>query len=552
MKRKPRWYFGVIALLFVITMSVLALFLYRAHGQATILVQEQFNEQQMLVARQTTGGIKGKIHFLVAQLNMLSRTLSVVDIDLQTARQTMGHVQSHLKKYHVTNIGLIDHQGTLRLALSAIPPEGVNLTNQKYFAAAKASKAQYPSFELVSVPDAGKETLYIAIGMSVLKDNEFVGVVVFIVEIAKLIEDSVPPLSENRICWVVDRSTTLLYHPQYKAGTTIGDLPKRDASFDGFVKAAGLGEAHQAQYISPAGSRMIAAAFSLEIGDQHWALVVAAPEKSVSKLLRSFSMDFGLAALVALLAIVASSMVVISLIQRWSRDLKSTVEERTRDLALSEDQLRESLHEKEMLLREIHHRVKNNMQVISSLLKYQSGFIQDPDSKNLFSECQDRVNSMAFIHENLYESGDLANINLRDYVTKLSGSLFHSFGMTGDRVKLKTEVADVLLGVDVAVPCGLIINELVSNALKHAFPKGRKGQVVITVRPAGEGGLELLVADDGVGIPENLDLEDTKTLGLHLVTNLVNHQLRGELEIRRSAGTLCRISFSKIDYKERL
>jgi two-component sensor histidine kinase len=213
------------------------------------------------------------------------------------------------------------------------------------------------------------------------------------------------------------------------------------------------------------------------------------------------------------------------------------------DRVHAEEQLKSSLEEKEMLLKEVHHRVKNNMQVISSLLNLQSGSIKDPQVIEIFKESQNRVKSMAIIHEKLYKSTDFKHIDFGEYIKNLAADLLKSYrSMPGD-IQLKINVEDVILGIDTAIPCGLIINELVSNALKHAFPKDRKGEINIELLRNGDR-LTLIVGDDGIGFPEDLDFRQTGSLGLQLVRTLTQ-QLGGTIELSRSFGTEFKITFSE-------
>ncbi|MEN6552780.1 MAG: PAS domain S-box protein [Methanobacterium sp.] len=211
------------------------------------------------------------------------------------------------------------------------------------------------------------------------------------------------------------------------------------------------------------------------------------------------------------------------------------------ELKKVETQLKSSLEEKEVLLREIHHRVKNNMQIISSLLNLQSRYLNDEKTVNVLNESRNRVRSMAMVHEELYRSRDLSKIDFADYIQRLLSGLFNSYGIDKNFIKPEINVEDVLLNIDIAVPCGLIINELVSNSLKHAFVQGQKGKISIKFHPQDEKYV-LKVADDGIGFPENIDFNNTKTLGLQLVTTLVK-QLSGSMNIYRDTGTLFKIVF---------
>ncbi|MGB3480051.1 MAG: histidine kinase dimerization/phosphoacceptor domain -containing protein [bacterium] len=211
----------------------------------------------------------------------------------------------------------------------------------------------------------------------------------------------------------------------------------------------------------------------------------------------------------------------------------------------AEDQLKASVKEKEILLKEIHHRVKNNLQIISSLLNLQSECFEDEKYRQSYRESQDRIKSMVLIHDKLYQSKDLANINTSDYINGLSRHLFESYNVRSDFIALKTDIEDIAMNIDTAIPCGLIINELISNALKYAFVKGsndKKAEVKIQLcRDKGDS-IELIVSDNGVGFPKNLDFRNTKSLGLQLVCALVD-QLNGNINLDRNKGTAFTIKF---------
>ncbi len=214
-----------------------------------------------------------------------------------------------------------------------------------------------------------------------------------------------------------------------------------------------------------------------------------------------------------------------------------------RDITVSrraEDQIRSSLKEKEVLLKEIHHRVKNNLQIICSLLSLQAREIQDPKANQTFKESQDRVKAMALIHERLYQSGDLAKIDFAGYVRNLTGHLLRSYRVDSKFVRLNLDVDSVPMSLDVAIPCGLIINELVSNALKYAFPHGRSGEILVRFSEETDRGLMLHVSDTGVGLPEGVDPERSESLGLKLVRSLTE-QLGGKVRYNSRNGFQCEI-----------
>jgi PAS domain S-box-containing protein len=209
-----------------------------------------------------------------------------------------------------------------------------------------------------------------------------------------------------------------------------------------------------------------------------------------------------------------------------------------------EEQLKSALREKEMLLREIHHRVKNNMQIISTLLRLQLGSTEDGKSKALFRESQNRILSMAMIHEKIYQSEGLHRIDLGDYVKDLAREVLASFGEISRRIDLKLAIEDVSFGMDTTIPCGLIIIELLSNSLKHAFPRGEAGEISIGLRSETGGAFELTVSDNGVGLPKGVKINRLKSLGLRLASDLARYQLNAGLEISSGdQGTAFRIRF---------
>jgi two-component system, sensor histidine kinase PdtaS len=216
-----------------------------------------------------------------------------------------------------------------------------------------------------------------------------------------------------------------------------------------------------------------------------------------------------------------------------------------------ENALKSSLNEKEVLIREIHHRVKNNMQIISSLLNLQKQYVNDEEAVNVLKESQNRVKSMAMIHEKLYKSRNFSEINFADYIRSLVSDLFYSYGVDSNRVKTIILLEEVMMGLETAIPCGLIVSELVTNTLKYAFPHQEKGEFKIELHSDSNGFYDLIISDNGVGMPENINFDETDTLGLQLVSSLVN-QLEGTIELSRDKGTKFKIKFKELEYKERM
>ena len=210
----------------------------------------------------------------------------------------------------------------------------------------------------------------------------------------------------------------------------------------------------------------------------------------------------------------------------------------------AEEALHASLREKEILLREVHHRVKNNMQVISGLLDLQASSSGNPELIERLNESQSRIRSMALVHEKLYGSKDFARIDLVGYVRALSQELFQSYKINPGKIDLIVQTdGDVYVDINKAIPCGLILNELISNALQHAFPGDGPGEIKIIIGETKETEIEIVIRDNGVGLPDDVDIHQPRTVGLHLVNGLVKNQIDGQIEVRRDNGTEFRIKF---------
>lgn len=217
----------------------------------------------------------------------------------------------------------------------------------------------------------------------------------------------------------------------------------------------------------------------------------------------------------------------------------------------AEEKIRQSLQEKEVLLKEVHHRVKNNLQVISSILNLQSSYVKDASTLNILKESQNRIKSMAFIHESLYQTKDFSSINFSEYVINLSQNLIHSYSSVEHEIQLNLDIQNVFLNLDLAIPCGLIINEIVSNALKYAFnvPK-EQDEITIRMHLRGED-LVLMIGDNGVGLPKHIDYRNTESLGLQLVVTLTD-QLNGMIDLDTKKGTTYTIIFKQNQVKNRI
>jgi len=218
----------------------------------------------------------------------------------------------------------------------------------------------------------------------------------------------------------------------------------------------------------------------------------------------------------------------------------------------AEIQIKKALAEKETLLRELHHRTKNNMSVIIALLDLQATEIDDERLQAAFSETQNRIRSMALVHQKLYEARNLSQINLKDYIGDLAELLLESYRVAPGKLSLRLDLEDVLVVIDTAIPCGLIVNELISNALKHAFPKARTGEIRIKLSRSESGEIQLTIADNGVGLPPGYDFRTEGHFGLQNILSLAEGQLRGKISFDARQGVSCQLKFKDNFYQPRI
>ena len=250
----------------------------------------------------------------------------------------------------------------------------------------------------------------------------------------------------------------------------------------------------------------------------------------------------------------------------YSAQLEQEVQKRTEELSAANAALRQeivererieaqitaALQEKEVLLREIHHRTKNNMQVLSALFNFQASYTQDAETLQFLQAAQDRIMAMALVHDKLYQA-DLTTVNLKEYIAELAQMLFSNYQVHPRRVGLILDTDAVLMTIDTAVPCGLMINELLANAVKHAFPENRSGEITVALHVNADGVKELRIRDNGVGLPADFDLQHTHSLGFRLVKMIAELQLQGAVSILRKApGTEVIVRFKERHYPKRI
>lgn len=234
-------------------------------------------------------------------------------------------------------------------------------------------------------------------------------------------------------------------------------------------------------------------------------------------------------------------------IEEQNRQLQQEIADRKR----AEEQIKTALEEKRVLLQELYHRTKNNLAVVSSMLSIQADMIRDPQVQQIFHDTQHRIKAMALVHQMLYRSESLSRIHMGEYIQDLGEQLLLSYGMA-DKVSLLVEIDDIYFLIDTAIPCGMIFNELLSNAMKYAFPEDMTGEIRIKIDRTAQGMIEMDVRDNGVGMAEDFDFRSEKTFGVQNVVSLVEHQLRGTISFGANNGVRCVIRFEEPFYRERM
>ena len=296
----------------------------------------------------------------------------------------------------------------------------------------------------------------------------------------------------------------------------------------------------QSHFVSPQEDHLAQAA---ELGRE---LVMAnIPPEEIAELhedaIRRLGIKFPETKLIA--AANSISQPLMELLMAYGLEFRKRLDEHKR----SEDRIKASLKEKEVLLREIHHRVKNNLQVILSLLDMQARSVKDKNVKDSLSESINRVYAMSLIHSQLYESENLSEVNMRGFVDNLVRQLLYVYSIQDTRITPNVSVADSPLPISIAVPVGLIVNELLTNAFEHAFVNRNEGTVEVSFGVSEKGLVSLTVSDDGVGMPPGFDINAAKTLGLRLVKIITEDQLRGTLEVTSEEGATFKMEFDITD-----
>ena len=355
-KRIKKYYRIIISTLFLVVIG-LSIFLYHAREEALVLVKQQFNEQQSLLAKQTALGIEENFVILVRELELLSKMCAIKEFDIEPAQLVMAESYDHVKRNYLANMGLIDSQGILRLVLNSPELLGKDLSDHDYFTEASVSDKSIPVFDFNPFSGEKKEAGGIVIAMPVFSDEkEFRGVILFSVSLPELIDgNSIGADGETRT-WVVETTGNILYHPQLTTPTDIHELPDNQRALRTFLASVISDPGHQTEYITPAGEEIITATYPAMIAGREWFVVITTPEKKISSLLIEFNSLYAVVTIFALLTIISGALIMIYLVSEWNRELHEENSVRIRaeeELQKAHDELESRIKERTAELQDL-------------------------------------------------------------------------------------------------------------------------------------------------------------------------------------------------------
>ncbi len=392
-----------------------------------------------------------------------------------------------------------------------------NFSNRPYFKEVSQTKKPVISDGFYGGPGVMLVVMVVPVTDAAGNVTSYLGGPTYLTDLSRLVaKDRIGNFDSG---FIVDKKGNLIAHSnteELKSQSREGYI--RHPLVSKYLRTDSIPENHPAveEYVNPMNGKVYLASFvKMQSG---WVLGLNIEKEAVLSEIRPALWKITMLVSVIVLAVCATGVLFVRRIgRRWEA---------------AEAQIKASLKEKETLLREIHHRVKNNMNVASSLLKLQSSGISDPKVLQVLGDTQNRIKTMALIHDKLYRSENLSHIHFQKYVADLIEMQVRSYGVNGKNVSLKVEIEEISFEIDMATPCALIINELVSNAFRHAFPQDRKGEIAVTLHSINKDEVELIVSDDGVGFPADFDFESSDTFGLYIV-NLLVEQLEGAIDLDR-------------------
>ena len=357
MKEKIRKYYTLITAFFILVIVALSLLLYHARQEVLILIKDQYNEQQSLLAKQTAIGVEENFDIVVRELELLTNMCAVKTFDLADIQDVMAQTYDHVKKHYINDIGFVDAAGIFKAALYTPEFLGIDVSNRSYFMEAAALDERAPIFEFIKLPRDDGDEKSIVVSMPIFSDDDsFGGVILFIIKLHEMIEGHSPASKGNGRTWVVDKYSNIVYHPLYMTGTSIQDVPQISESFRNFINVVQTGEELQAEYLSPAGEEILAASYPAQIPDQKWYIVIATPESSISSLFVKFNSIYTYVTISAMLAIMGGSIFMILMINKWNQVLQKENRERLhaeQKLKIAHDDLEQRIEERTADLHQI-------------------------------------------------------------------------------------------------------------------------------------------------------------------------------------------------------
>jgi two-component system cell cycle sensor histidine kinase/response regulator CckA len=366
MKERIKKYYILIAAFFILVIVALSLLLHHARQEVLVLTKQQYNQQQSLLAKQTAIGIEDNFAIVVRELELLSNMCAVKTFDLVDIQDAMAQTFNHVKKYYINDIGYINAEGIFKTALNTPQFLEMDFSDRKYFINAADLNERSPVFEFINLPGDEKEEKGIVVGMPIFsEDDSFGGVILFTIKLHELIEGHLSASNGNSRTWVIDEDGNVLYHPQYKTGTSIWDVPRLSESFRNFISAALNSGEVQAEYLSPDGRGILAASYPSRIADHKWSIVIATPESNISSLFDKFNTKYAHVTISAILAIIGGSLFMILLINKWNDVLQKENRERIhaeQELKKAHDGLEQRIEERTSELYQINEHLENEIE----------------------------------------------------------------------------------------------------------------------------------------------------------------------------------------------
>jgi two-component system cell cycle sensor histidine kinase/response regulator CckA len=366
MKERIKKYYTLITAFFILVIVALSLLLHHARQEVLVLIKQQYNQQQSLLVKQTAIGIEENFSIVVRELELLTNMCAVKTFDLVDIQDAMAQTYDHVKKHYINDIGFINADGIFKTALNAPQFLGMDFSDRKYFIKAASMNERAPIFELINLPGDEKEEKGVIVAMPIYSDDDFFGgVILFMIKLHELIEGHSLASNGNSRTWVIDEDSNILYHHQYKTGTSIGDVPRISESFKNFISESQNRGELQAEYLSPEGSKILAASYPSKIADQKWSIVIATPESSISSLFDKFNTKYAYVTISAILAIIGGSLFMIILINKWNHVLQNENRERLhaeQELKKAHDGLEQRIEERTAELYQINKYLENEIE----------------------------------------------------------------------------------------------------------------------------------------------------------------------------------------------